>query len=382
MDVPIAFESPAGMRARAAASLFAFALMIACRRTGEKAVKSHPGNFDAVHELALSEMAQGKRKAAAADFNKALALRPSEYSLYAEMARNYAAMGRYDLAKAAFARGRKAGWNARDSYIQEGYFNLIQLGSEQEAEKSFRHAVAVDTSSPFGYAHLGNFLRNHGLFRKAQNYLRTSVKLLSKRDIASAEGQLAVFNEAQAFRDLGDYDQAASDLLYLLKLNPDACSRCTHLADLGDIYVDAGDKELAGYYYEKGVNACVKISDGSCRRGRLSGFLGAAAYYASRGRMAKARRWAGRACPLALELLERDMARSLFSYDWNQVADYFVDAGAPREAEEIYGKIIQFYHGRPLPPPFRNVRMKLKECRKKIKKTPYRARDIRYSTGE
>jgi tetratricopeptide (TPR) repeat protein len=345
-------------------SLATFGVSNACRRTSA---------FDVAHELALSEMEQGKREAAAVDFNRALALRPSEYVLYEEMARNYAAMGRYDLAKAAFMRGRKAGWNAQDSYIQEGYFNLIQFGNEREAEKIFRHSIAVDTSSPFGYAHLGEFLRNHHHLREAESSIRTAGKLLSKRDAESGAGQHVIFLESQIFRSRGNYDQAASKLLDLLQLNPEPCPQCAHLADLGDIYFDAGNQEKAGYYYAKSVDACLKIRDGRCRRGRLGGFMGAAVYYASRGRFAKARRWADRSFPLALEILRIDLTRSLFQYDWSQVADSFVDAGAPKDAEAIYGKILQFYHGRSLPPPFRNLRMNLKKCREKIKKTGHRA---------
>jgi len=143
----------------------------------EQALALRPGDFDIEAELGSAYSEMGQNEKAARLLEHALAQRPREYALTVQLAKCYERMGRLERARKVFGLAKKIDPKASQAYIEQGYMHLY-AGESDAARQEFESLIAVDTSGPLGYHHMGRYLFQRGDYREAEGYFLRAIQRL------------------------------------------------------------------------------------------------------------------------------------------------------------------------------------------------------------
>ena len=221
----------------------------------KNALSSKSEDPDAEYELALVYDDMGRFEDEAALLKKRIEKEPRNYPQYSQLASAYTRLGRFAEAKEAYAQAKKV--DAASAYIDEGYFYL-HAGHPVYAEKDFESAIAVDTSSPYGYHHMGSYLAQNRRYPEAEKYLRQALKKLEANPNTTDDDLL------HTVQWLGDVIQAQgrsaeAEAVYrkgLEKARPGGDRQLWLLKSLAKLYVSQGRSAQAEESYKRAVAAC------------------------------------------------------------------------------------------------------------------------------
>jgi len=316
-------------------------------RVLEQALALQKDDFDIENELGPAYDSLGRYEQAAAVIERALQQRPREYALTVQLARCYVHMGRLDRAKEAFGRAKKIDPKEQAAYIEQGYARL-HAGEFDAARQEFESFIALDTSNPLGYHHLGAYLGMRGDYREAEGYFLRAVQLFQAQPWRHPDGMLPDLEWLGKVRFCqGKYPEAeaawrqGSAVAWAPPL-----WKAIFLATLGKFSAEHGRMAEAERYCRKALALC--DSDRNCFSqpwGQLALRIGDC--YAAQGRKPKA---------LALARRIRDALRGAPVNSDNitniaMLAELFQRLGEDGEAEALWGRIVaargslQNHHG-------------------------------------
>jgi tetratricopeptide (TPR) repeat protein len=194
------------------------------RANAEHALALEPGLVDGHLALALVLEQTGNEQGALDEFEKALALDPSNPTTLLWQSEVYVRLNRWEDAERTYKRvltGRPNSWL---TYNQLGYA-LHQQGKYQEAIQQFRAASLAAPRSSLPLSNLGGEYLQIGDFAAATESLKKSLVLEAN--------DLAAVNTSLALRYQGKYDEALLFARKATELNP---VDDTNWLELGECY--------------------------------------------------------------------------------------------------------------------------------------------------
>ncbi len=231
----------------------------------ERAVKSEPGNDDALLGFARAYTQLGNFAAAESTYKQAIALRPNYWRAYSWLGAFYFAQARYSDAAEMFLKVTEL---APDNYL--GYSNLggayALLGRYPDAINAFQHSIALRPSSE-AYANLGYTYFLMHRFGDA---------------VTTLEAVKPAEREWQNWGNLADalywiperrgeashaYQSAIALALARLEVNSQEAETLAYLADY---YAMTGDKQLAFSYLQRALNAAPSDTEVLFRAGLVN----------------------------------------------------------------------------------------------------------------
>ena len=274
--------------------------------------------------------------------------RPRNISPYFQLARTYTRLGRAADAEATYARLRKLDGMTAADYIKEGYFDLSS-GEPLHARESFESAIAVDTSSPIGYHHMGSFWAHRGRYPEAEKYFRHALEKLEADPNASADDVLhSTIWLGKVIHEQGRDDEA--EAVYrkgLEKAPPGGEYRLELLWSLAKLYASQGKSAQAEETYKRtaaGCEAGVKYPFCQYYAGEVLIELGR--YYLKEGRGAEAEATAERAVKSS-EDSPIDAGRFQKLRD---VSILYASLGATSKNEALYARLLPMRRAMPFNP--------------------------------
>lgn len=142
----------------------------------EEALTLKPDGFEAELAIGIGEQALGRHDLAIPALEKASKLKPGDYWACVMLAQAYSDAGRMSDSERTYARAKKIDPHQTVSYILEGY-SEVYGGEDEQGRRQFEYLIALDTSSPAGYHHLGAYYASHGRLDLAEAFLRKAAAL-------------------------------------------------------------------------------------------------------------------------------------------------------------------------------------------------------------
>lgn len=209
---------------------------------------------------------------AASLLEKAVARDPSSYQLRVSLAEADVHLGRLTRARDQFKAARGLNKRGAQAYIDEGYVD-IDAGQQDAAETMFSALIAVDTTNPVGYHHLGMLLDMEGKHAEAKRYLRHAMRLFQKYPKAS-RARLHCLKDLACLVS-GD-DPAQAEALFRQALEegqglPDFEADVLYFQ--GTFFQSRGRKREAAAAFKKGLAYC-KSQCGDAETQLLAGLAG------------------------------------------------------------------------------------------------------------
>jgi tetratricopeptide (TPR) repeat protein len=259
-----------------------------------------------------------------------------------ELARSFVGLGRLDSARKCFAAAKRIDPRQAEAYVQEGYTDYA-AGRADRAESDLRGLIAVDTSNPLGYHHLGSILAFEGRDVEAETYFRKSLGLFGTRPQAD-EG-----NKLHTLAWLGDIDyffkgkskEAEAEAYYQRGLREASSSnlyKVKFLMSLGWIYDERGKYAAAEDFYRRSTAVCADARD--CGSYAPQAFMTLANFESERGRKREAHDDADRAWALLESESLPSMIRGATLEGFTRLGDIYWGTGDWAGAVKSYGRLL------------------------------------------
>jgi tetratricopeptide (TPR) repeat protein len=200
--------------------------------------KAGPGlnhdDFESLRNRGLLALREGRHKEALDLLEKAVALDPSQSSIFHHLASVCQALGRREDATRYLHQVVCLKPESGDAHNNWG-IGLIRLGKHAEAIAAFSQAVRLKPEFPEAFNNWGNALAEQGLPEQAIDHFRKALSLHP----AYPEGRN---NLGLTLARLKRFDEAIAELKEALRLNPGYAEAA---GNLGNLYRDLGRLEEA-----------------------------------------------------------------------------------------------------------------------------------------
>jgi tetratricopeptide (TPR) repeat protein len=202
-----------------------------------------PENPDALHLLGALKQQSGKADEAISLVRQAIARKPQSALYHNTLGIAYVATQAFDWAVEAFSKAIELAPKYPDPHLHLG--NLLRLkGRKEEAVSHFERAIALKPEFIEAHNNLGTLLIDMEQWKRAEGHLITAAGLRPKST------EIAI-NLAVARRAI-DSRAAIAGLEQVLKAQP---NHPAALTNLGAVYSDLGERDLAVDYLRKALAA-------------------------------------------------------------------------------------------------------------------------------
>ncbi|MHC4157873.1 MAG: tetratricopeptide repeat protein [Planctomycetota bacterium] len=205
-------------------------------------VNKSPNKARARNGLGRALLSEGKVDEAAAEFRKALAIKPDYFKAHNNLGLALSEAGKTDEAIASFNEALAIKYDYYKAYNNLG-LALGQAGKLEEAIVSFNEALKCQPNSADVYNNIGSILRTQGKREEAERYYRKALSI--NPDHIAAYGNLyAVLKEA---------GRPEEQIEYLRKLLKNRPSDFTGRYNLANLLVEEGRLDEAIQEYEAAI---------------------------------------------------------------------------------------------------------------------------------
>ncbi len=160
----------------------------------ERGLAVEPANVELLNALGFSLFQQGKSKEAVVPLEKALTIDPKHWKSHNNLALASIDIGEFEVAEAHFRDSLAI--NPQPAIYSDLGFVMEKQGLLDEAEKSYRQAIKLDSGLASAHFNLGALLARGGQLDEAERHLRSAVA----KDPSNAAAQQAL---AQVLEKLG-----------------------------------------------------------------------------------------------------------------------------------------------------------------------------------
>jgi serine/threonine-protein kinase len=201
------------------------------------------GNAGAAGHVCLGRIdnGSGKYPEAAAEFQLALGLEPSNEDAAVGLAKAYQNEGKVTEAESAYQQAIQAHPNSRSAYNSFGAF-YVGRNEFQKALEMYNQAIRIAPDWYATYSNVGVIYNNLGQYDKAIDPLNKSISI--------RPSYAAYVNLGVAYSGLNRFADAASALQEATKLDP---QQAVTWGDLGEALYYAGKKDESVAPYRKAV---------------------------------------------------------------------------------------------------------------------------------
>lgn len=205
----------AGASPTYAAALAAHAAsdLIVAEKLYQEALKREPYNAEALHNLGVIALQQGKAQDAIRWLKKAIRRNPTYIDAYSNLGLALKGAGRLQDAAAAYRQAIAIGPDIAEIYANLGMV-LKDLGLSDQSRAAFEAALALAPDHPAILTNLGVSLVNAGQAQEAIEHLKAAVTA-APRDVN------ARYNLAKAHFYLGEVKEAAHQFECVVAIRPD-----------------------------------------------------------------------------------------------------------------------------------------------------------------
>ena len=173
-----------------------------------RAVELAPDAPEILAAQGLIDQGTGKYEKAVAEYERAVALNPTDDSAYRGLASAYRALGNQPEAERSYRRAFELRKDAPGGYAALGAY-LYNLGRYKEAEPLFLRVIELAPENPKGYSNLGGVYFALGDYKKATTYFEKSNTIEPNARAYSNLGSIYYFE--QRFTDAAQaYEKAVA----------------------------------------------------------------------------------------------------------------------------------------------------------------------------
>jgi tetratricopeptide (TPR) repeat protein len=210
----------------------------------------NPGCWMAYNNLGSTYMESGRLDEAAAQFRKAVDVRPDDVEAHVNLALALSRMGRLDEAMVQDRKALEIDPRYETAHNALGDA-LLQAGHTDEAIDQFKAALAIRPNFPEAEINYGNAALRIGRVEEAMAHYRKALAI----DPHNAE---AHSNLGSALLGMGRTQEASGQYEEALTLNPDFP---TALVNLGNVRLQAGQTEAAAALYLRALKSAPNVAE-------------------------------------------------------------------------------------------------------------------------
>lgn len=166
----------------------------ASQKSAEKALQIAPNAPEVLIAEGLLDQGTGKYEKAAAEYERAITIDPTDNSAYIGLAAAYKSLGNQAEAERAFRRAIEMRKDAPSGYTALGVY-FFGLGRFKEAEPLFQRAIELAPENPKGYTNLGGIYYALGDYPHARSMFEKSIAVQPNYRAYSNLGTIAYFEE-------------------------------------------------------------------------------------------------------------------------------------------------------------------------------------------